>query len=106
MIEQEINNSQQIQYQHINVMENNSKNGNINMYTHNNPTLKGYQPSNGSHSTRSKQLRQPNSFVSGMLAHEVNAFGRHMLPYDHGGKNNNGNNKNNNTEDKMLRKPV
>ena len=46
---------------------------------------------------RSKLLHQPNSFVPGHLAHEVNAFESHMpIPYDRGGDNGNNNNNNNN----------
>ena len=65
------------------------------MYINDNPVLKGFTPSNGNHSVRSKLLHQPNSFVPAHLAHDVNAFESHMpIPYDHGGNNNNNNGNN------------
>ena len=69
-----------------------------------NPSFNGYHPPNGRHIERTKQLQHPSSFVSGNLAHEVNAIGSYVsLPYDHGGNNNRNNNHNINNKIIIIR---
>ena len=75
-IDEEINQLQQHQASNLSALNNN--NGS-NAYINNNPSLKGYIPSNGNHLQRNKSLSRPSSFVPGHLANEINEIGNNSL---------------------------